>query len=339
MTILKPFRELWKKDSIYLSNYHKDKIYRSGIPEENDSSFYLSLEYGPKFYSSVLPNKRISNIQTIKKLLAERMNISSFLKLQDGHIFLQRMKEVMKDVHYHLPKMMENEDTKLQFKLYNINPILLDVLVDLVPKNILEEKLLQKFILFCSEKNLKVFNEEQRYLEIQKVYTMIYETIIREQFQILLNKQQITNTEKVDIFISLLVKTTQKLFDYICDKNLNEFKNDIENEWLDIFQYFYLNECCLKDYNLIIIDGTTKKLYDEIDQKQFIDSNKKCKVLLYYPDHHFEPVHIESINDEIGNYIVGEDVELGQRDRKQLIKYFYFDLDHPFIESILNSKY
>ena len=36
----------WKKDKIYFPHYHQGIVYRTGIPDEQNS-FYHSIEYGP----------------------------------------------------------------------------------------------------------------------------------------------------------------------------------------------------------------------------------------------------------------------------------------------------
>ena len=343
--MLRPLNN-WKKDRIYFSSYPQGEVYRTGIPDEKNS-FYHSIQYGPEFIDNKTESDRKALIHRKKNHLSEDINLNTFLKLNDGKVFLEKLKEVMKDVHFHFSKSIEDEDTKLELKIFNINLTLLDILLELVPKATVDEKIIDNFVHICQNKNLEVFNEEQKYKEIQKIYTVAYESVIREHFQILLNENQIEekHLDKVELFLSLLIKCTYKLFDYICEKTLNEFKEDIKNEWINIYISFYLYQLCDKAYNLLIIDATTKKLFNEIDQKKFIDTDKKCAVVLYFPDYRFEPITVETKDlkqPTFIDYTLNEDVEYNiykRKDKKfHTIKYFFFNLDHPFIESILNGK-
>jgi hypothetical protein len=343
--MLRPLNN-WKKDKIYFPFYHQGEVYRTGIPDEKNS-FHHSIQYGPQFINNSTDSDRKIQIQEMKNMLSSDLNLNVFLNLDDGKIFLEKLKEVMKDVHFHFSKTIEDDKTKLELQIFQINLTILDILLGLVPKSVVDEKIINHFISICENKNLSVFNEEQKYKEIQKIYTIAYESSIREYFQILLNENQIEekHLDKVELFLSLLIKCSYKLFDYICEKTLEEFKEDIRNEWINIYTSFYLYQSCENKYNILIIDATTKKLFNEIDQRKFIDNNKKCAVLLYFPDYRFEPITIE-VKDEkepyFSDYSLNEDIEYTISKRKEktfhIVKYFFFNLDHPFIESILNGK-
>lgn len=336
----------WKKDKIYFPNYHQGIVYRTGIPDEQNS-FYHSIEYGPDFINNSTEIDRKNQIQDKKNHLSNNVSLNLFLQLDDGKIFIQKLKEVMKDVHFNLTNCLENNKKKLEMQTFHINLDLLEILIGLVPNTIVDEKIINNFIDVCEKKNLKVFDEEKKYQEIQKIYTIAYESIIREQFQVFLNENQIEkkHLDKVELFLSLLVKCTNKLFDYISDKTLEEFKEDVKTEWMNIYTSFYLYEICEKKYNLLIIDATTKKLFTDIPQRQFINNEKKCAVLLYFPDYRFEPLTLELLEEKephFTDYILNKDVEykIYHRKSKQFhsLKYYFFNLDHPFIESILNEK-
>lgn len=337
----------WDKEKIYFPKYPQGTIYRTGIPDEHNS-FYHSIQYGPEFINNRTEVDRKNFIQEHKENLSDRINLNIFLQLDDSKIFIQKLQEVMKDIHFHLTKSLEEEKTKIELQTFQINLELLDILIGLVPNSIVDDKIINNFIQLCSTKNLQVFDEEKKYKEIQKIYTITYESVIREQFQVFLNKNQIDkkHLNKVELFLSLLIKCTSKLFDYICEKTLQEFKEDIKKTWINVYISFYLYEICDKKYNVFIIDATTKQLFNEIDQKQFIDNTKKCVVLLYFPDYRFEPITIEELDEEktpsFGDYTINEDIDYSIRRIKgkqyHCTKYYFFHLDHPFIESILHEK-
>ena len=80
-----------------------------------------------------------------------------FLKLDDGKIFIQKLKEVMKDVHFNLTNCLENNKKKLEMQTFHINLDLLEILIGLVPNTIVDEKIINNFIDVCEKKKFKGF--------------------------------------------------------------------------------------------------------------------------------------------------------------------------------------
>lgn len=122
---------------------------------------------------------------------------------------------------------------------------------------------------------------------------------------------------------------------------LQKFKDSlVKGEYnLSPEQLYFFYNACINEYNLLIIDITTKQLLNSIKLKNdTIDTSKKCLVLLYFPhENAYERVFFDSYTSNNGTFENETEFILKKKSKKNknLYRYFVFEYDHFFIKYLL----
>ena len=283
MEELKPLKEPYKKKEY--DSFHKGKLFRIGISEPK-LSFLGAIECGPKFL-----NKREPEIY-VKELirnLCDKLTLSNWLSIQDGQFAIKNLNEMLQSFHLNLDNYLKMEDKLTDFESNNFNILYLRILSVLIPTSIVDEEILQPFRKFSKEFDSD--DSEKIYYDLEKKYLDLYKNIIKSELDKLIKNEHLEeNEDKKNKLLDILYKTTRNLFEYISYKTIDDLKHSIQDidEWIDVYDWYYLYQHLDGKYNILLIDATTKKLWKDINQFQYLDTEKKCVVLLYFPDSNYE---------------------------------------------------
>ena len=283
MEELKPLHEPYKKKEY--DSIGKGKLYRIGVSEPK-LSFLSSIEFGPMFINKIEPEKYIKEI--IKEL-SNKLTMTNWLSIEEGKFAIKNLNEMLESFHRNLHHYLEMEDKLSDFESNNFNLLYLRILSVLIPTSIIEDEILQKFKKYSKE--IETEDTEKIYYELEKKYLNLYKEIIRIELDKLIKNEHLENNEeKKNKLLDILYKTIQKLFEYICFQTTDDYKNKLEdiNEWIEVNEWYYLYQYLDGTYNIILIDATTNKLWKEINQFDYIDTEKKCVLLLFFPDSKYE---------------------------------------------------
>lgn len=291
MTYLKPLNEPYSKDEIknhFQFKEKKNKIFRIGLSNPK-LSFIGAIYYGPKFMN-LNHNKKMEFINKKIREIYDKITPTNWFGINDGKIAIRRINEMMQLFHLNLSIYLKEEDKREEFELNNFNLLFLEILSILIPSSSVEENILGPFRDFEKDFLFEEKNMEIIYYELQKKYSELYKNLIMKEFQSLENQLIECSEERKKKFLETLYKTTDNLFEFICYKTTEDFKNNIidSDEWLDVFDWFYLYQFYEPEYNILLIDATTLELWKEIHQVDYIDTEKKCVIVLYFPDSHYE---------------------------------------------------
>ena len=185
---------------------------------------------------------------------------------------------------------MANEEKKEELESNSFNILFLKIILVLVPTKMIEENVLKPFRKYGDEITDNGEKESEIiYYELQKKYTELYKDILYREFSSLKNIIQ-CSLEKKEKFLSLLYDTIKNLFEFICFKTTEEFKSNIlsPDEWLDVYDWFFLYQYLDGEYNILLVDATTMELWKDLNQIEYLDTNKKCVIILYFPDQRYE---------------------------------------------------
>lgn len=283
MEELKPLTEPYKKKE-YIS-FHEGKVFRIGI-EDPKLSFLGSIECGPKFLNKQDPEKYIKDIIMN---FSNKLTIKTWLSIQEGKFAIKNLNEMLQSFHLNLDNYLKMEDKITDFESNNFNILYLRILSVLIPTFIIEEEILQPFRIFS--RDLEVDDSEKIYYELEKKYLNLYKEITKIELEKLIQSEHLEeNEEKKEKLLEILFRTIRNLFEYICFKTTEDLKNSLNDieEWLDVYDWFYLYQYLDGTYNILLVDATTKKLWKDINQLEFLDTDKKCVLLLYFPDSKYE---------------------------------------------------
>lgn len=283
MEELKPLNEPYKKKEY--DSFEKGKLFRIGISDPK-LSFLGSIECGPKFLNKREPE---NYIKELIKELSNKLTITNWLSIQEGQFAIKNLNEMLQSFHLNLDNYLKMEDKRIDFESNNFNLLYLRILSVLIPTSLVEDEILQPFRKFSKE--LDIEDTEKIYHELEKKYLNLYKDIIRLELDKLIKNEHLEdNEEKKNKLLDILYKTIRNLFEYICYKTTDDLKNTLEDidEWLDVYDWYYLYQYLDAKYNILLIDATTKKLWKDINQLEYLDTEKKCVLLLYFPDSNYE---------------------------------------------------
>lgn len=290
MLVFEPLEKPYKKELIKFKNKVEDKkkVFRIGVPNAK-LSFLGSIYYGPKFMS-LSSIKREEFLNNKLKEISDKLTPTSLFSIDNGSFGLKKIEEMMKIFHLNLNHYIENEEKKEELESNSFNILFLKIILVLVPTKMIEENVLKPFRKFGDEiTDNGEKNSEIIYYELQKKYTELYKDTLYREFSSLKNIIQ-CSPEKKEKFLSLLYDTIKNLFEFICFKTTEEFKSNIlsPDEWLDVYDWFFLYQYLDGEYNILLVDATTMELWKDLNQIEYLDTNKKCVLILYFPDQRYE---------------------------------------------------
>ena len=290
MLVFEPLEKPYKKELLKFKKKVEDqkKVFRIGVPNPK-LSFLGSIYYGPKFMS-LSSQKREEFLDNKLKEISNKLTPTSLFSIDNGSFGIKKLEEMMKIFHFAISNYIENEEKKEELESNNFNILFLKIILVLVPTQMIEESVLKPFREFAidlvenSEKDSEVI-----YYELQKKYTELYKNILNYEFYSLKNIIQ-CSSEKKEKFLSILYDTIKNLFEFICFKTTEEFKLKIlsSDEWLDVYDWFFLYQYLDGEYNILLVDATTMELWKDMNQIEYLDTDKKCVVILYFPDQRYE---------------------------------------------------
>lgn len=293
MLPFEPLEKPYQKEPLKFKNKVEDKkkVFRIGVPNAK-LSFLGSIYYGPKFMS-LSSVKRDEFLNQKLKEISEKLTPTSLFSIDHGSLGFKKIQEMMKIFHCTLNNYIENEEKKEELESNNFNILFLKIILALVPTRMMEDSVLKPFREFGnewienSEKDAEVI-----YYELQKKYTELYKNILYQEFYSLKNVIQ-CSPEKKEKFLSILYETISNLFEFICFKTTEEFKSKIlsPDEWLDVYDWFFLYQYLDGEYNILLVDATTMELWKDLNQLEYCDTDKKCVVILYFPDQRYESLY------------------------------------------------
>ena len=273
-----------------MNEFKSFNVYRSKVTENDSESFVSALLYGPCM--TTLPQaKRQEYLQEYKIKLLENMTVPIFFELESGYIALQKIFEMLVMNHLSLKQLIRSPDFIAQHVLYEINLHFMESVVEIIDEEQIESILREKFLHYSISK----LDGERIQHELSKCYVETILDVFHETITSLMKDSQLPTVEqtKHETFLKKLAKTLYGFFNYNTQETLEEMKKLIlQDEIIDIHEFFHLYSS-LSDYNLLIIDATTKNLVHDIDFEQYFDPNKKTTVLLHLGEGVFQPIFAE----------------------------------------------
>lgn len=274
--------------------YSQEKILRSGVPM-NGSCFFYSLYYGFKTFRDLNDNEKLNFIKDKRKSLSDELTIEKWLELQNGSIALLQFSSILRIMIYTMTFLLECEKEVKKLEKYGINIEHLKILNELLTISIMDKKLFPRFDMECIHPEHLENDNTLLYHYLQSTFVSIYKTIITEEIDLLEMNVNVPkwSEEKKSKIIDTLSLVSNGIFSYVCNRAINDFKEEIRNVeiWLNIYQFYYVLNSTQHNMNIFIIDANTMLPYVGLDVEY--DENLPCVVILYFSDHHFESMGIE----------------------------------------------
>ena len=268
-------------------------LYRTNVTEQEQDSFLHSLYYGPAMIK-MNPHQRDEWIMNKRKDLLYRLSLSKFFVYEHGFIALRRIQYLLKSKHYDLKSLLEDERFNEQLYDFSMEKKYLTCLAEIVPKHEIHEILGKDFESICQQTTLEEDDGEVYQNNFSNLYVQLIIGLFCGNTEKLKKSKQLPHYDpsKEKQFLKKLRKTLEGFFNYVCHESLEDLKKEIEQQVvLEPYELFHIMGD--EDYNILVVDRKSGKLFSDIDYEEMIDPEKKCRVLLYCDDNIFQPVHIE----------------------------------------------
>lgn len=277
---MKPINEL-TSEKLELENL--DNIVRTGLNMNDGDSFFTAYSMAFKDYRS--SDKKIDYVIQKRKEFSEKMNISIWNNCLD--IIKTYIIETFKITLYNIDSLYKNKSV---IEEYNINVDFLKTIFDLLPKDKIDENILNELV------DIKLRDRSHLEKEISDLLYNLIDTEILLLEEVISENEKMTNSKKM-LIINNLIKEFIKVINYCLDYSFLEFKKEIETKgnYLSIeFILCLLNQ--ISNYNIVLIDSST--LYPNYEYLDNVNINNENPFIfiLYFPDYHYESIGIEQGN-------------------------------------------
>jgi hypothetical protein len=260
--------------------------------EQNGSSFFYAIQYAYKTFRVFTEDEKVKYIESIRGQLSDKIHLENWFEMNNGTIAFLKIIETIKNIlNQNIKEIFTDELFCQQFQT---NKDIFELLFTLVDNNSIEKQIIPLWDLECSKLELcnismiKHLKETWFKIFYNKIQTAI--DAIENQLDSSVSKMESEKKHKVITKLALL---SNYIFDYITQKSLELFKNDIKdyNKWLPLNILTHIYSFNDIQANLLIIDYETKKLYEGIKllyKKEDYDNNLPFIILLYINECHYE---------------------------------------------------
>lgn len=274
--------------------YKEEKVLRSGVPM-NGSCFFYSLYYGFKTFRDLNEEEKLNFIRDKRKMLSEELTTEKWLELQNGSIALLQFSSTLRILIYTISFLLESEKEVAKLERHDINIEHLKILNELLTVSVMDKKLFPRFDMELMQPQNLENDNRLLYHYIRSAFVNIYKNIITEEIDSLESNVNVPkwSMEKKTKIIETLTNVSYGIFSYVCERALDDFKEEIRNVeiWLNIYQFYYVINSGYEAFNIFILDANTMLPYIGLDIEY--DESLPCVVILYFSDHHFESVGVE----------------------------------------------
>ena len=305
----------------YVSNLCPDLSFlRTGV-EPQGSCFFHAVYSAFRHFRNYSPEEKNLFVKSKRKELADNISVTTWFQIQDGDVAFLQIIEMMRIMVYLIPSFLTDPKETSVLTSYNIDTQVLEVLFNLLDPTQVDYHMLPDWDVECCKMDKNEISKDILLHRMKSKWHQIYQENIRraiQQIEMDLDPavETMCETKKLAV-IHKLSELSYFLFDFVVEKALLNFKEDITNytTWINTFHYLYLVESMNIDASILFMDATTGLPYDGM--RYFTipdDDDTNYIVLLYFPDYHFESL--------------GEIITLN---KKKVINRI-FPSDHPFIQ-------
>ena len=307
----------------YVCNLCPDiSFMRSGV-EPQGSCFFHAVYSAFRHFRDYSPEEKNIFVKAKRKELADSISVTTWFQIQDGDVAFLQIIEMMRIMVYLIPSFLTDPKEMSVLTSYNIDVQVLEVLFNLLDPTQVDYHMLPDWDVECCKMEKNEISKDILLHRMKSKWHQIYQDNIRRAIQQIEKDldpgvEKMCETKKLAV-IHKLSELSYFLFDFVVEKALLNFKEDITNytTWINTFHYLYLVESMNIDANILFMDATTGLPYDGM--RYFtIPENTNYIVLLYFPDYHFESLG-----------------EITTMTKKKVMNRI-FSSDHPFIQKFMD---
>lgn len=307
----------------YVSNLCPDiSLLRTGV-EPQGSCFFHAVYSAFRQFRNLSPEEKHLYVKAKRKELADNVSVTTWFQIQDGDVAFLQIIEMMRIMVYLIPSFLTDPKETSVLMSYNIDTQVLEVLFNLLDPTQVDYHMLPDWDVECCKMDKDEISKDILLHRMKSKWHQIYQENIQRAIQQIeadldLSVEKMCETKKLAV-VHKLSELSYFLFDFVVEKALLNFKEDITNytTWINTFHYLYLVESMNLDANILFMDASTGLPYDGM--RYFtIPEDSNYIVLLYFPDYHFESV--------------GETTTMN---RKKVINRI-FPSHHPFIRQFMD---
>jgi len=298
-------------------------LIRTGV-EPQGSCFFHSVYSAFRNFRELSAEEKNMYVKKKRKDLADNISVSTWFQIQNGDVAFLQIIEMMRIMVYLIPSFLTDPKETSVLTSYNIDTQVLEVLFNLLDPTQVDGQMLPDWDVECCKMEKNELSKDILLHRMKSKWHQIYQENIQKAIQKIEEDldpgvEKMCETKKLAV-VHKLSELSYFLFDFVVEKALLNFKEDISNytTWINTFHYLYLVESMNLDADILFIDASTGLPYEGMRYFPLASTATNYIVLLYFPDYHFESL--------------GERTTL--RDRKVINR--IFPSDHPFITGFID---
>jgi hypothetical protein len=308
----------------YISLLAKEiPLLRTGV-EPQGSCFFHAVYYAFRSFRNLSADEKNMYIKKKRKELADHISVATWFQIQNGDVAFLQIIEMMRIMVYLIPSFLTDPKETSVLMSYNIDTKVLEVLFHLLDPTQVDGQMLPDWDVECCKMEKKEMSKDILLHRMKSKWHQIYQDNIRKAIQQIEQDldpgvEKMCETKKLAV-VHKLSELSYFLFDFVVEKALLNFKEDISNytTWINTFHYLYLVESMNLDADILFMDATTGLPYEGMRYFSLESKATNYLVLLYFPDYHFESL--------------GETTTMHG---KKVINRI-FPSDHPFIQAFMD---
>jgi hypothetical protein len=306
-----------------------------------------------KIFRDLSPEEKTIYVQTKRKELADCISLTTWFQIQNGDVAFLQIIEMMRIMVYLIPSFLSDPKESSVLTSYNIDTKVLEVLFHLLDPTQVDSHMLPDWDVECCKFDKNEMSKDILLHRMKSKWHQIYQDHILKAIQQIEKElepgvERMCESKKLAV-VHKLSELSYFLFDFVVEKALLNFKEDITNysTWINTFHYLYLVQSMNLDAGILFMDATTGLPYEGMRYfKMTEEEPSNYIVLLYFPDYHFESLgeritlrHQKVINRifKANHPLIVQTLEFLQKHRRQgKVKQFEEKDDKGALYDVLN---